>query len=53
MVRASVGADGWGRVLAAASPKVGSGRLLLGLDANHNDGPWVRPDNYQNANADG
>ena len=51
MVRASGGADGWGRVFAAASPRVGSGRLLFALEANHNDGPWVRPDDYRKTNA--
>ncbi len=41
MLRASGGADGWGRMLAAASPRLGSGRLLFALETNHNDGPWI------------
>jgi hypothetical protein len=44
------GEDGWGRILSAASPRVGSGVLLGALELNHNDGPWVRPDDYQKVN---
>jgi hypothetical protein len=46
----SAGEDGWGRILGAASPRVGSGVLLGALELNHNDGPWVRPDDYQKVN---
>ncbi len=46
----SGGNDGWGRVLAAASPRLGGGRLLAALELNHNDGPWVRPDDYRKLN---
>jgi hypothetical protein len=51
LVRLSAGNDGWGRVLAAASPQVGGGYLLGALELNHNDGPWVRPDDYEKINA--
>ena len=34
----------------AASPRVGGGHLLGALELNHNDGPWVRPDDYQKIN---
>ena len=51
LVRLSAGADGWGRLFAAASPRVGSGHLLGALELNHNDGPWVRPDDYRKVNA--
>ena len=44
------GQQGWRRLLAAASPTVGSGHLLLAFEGNHNDGPWVHPDNYQRLN---
>jgi hypothetical protein len=44
------GHDGWGRVLAAASPRVGKGFLLGALEVNHDDGPWVRPDDYRKVN---
>ena len=50
MVRLSAGEQGWGRVFAAASPRVGGGHLLAALELNHNDGPWDRPDDYQKAN---
>jgi hypothetical protein len=44
------GNDGWGRVLAAASPRIRQGALLAAIEVNHNDGPWVRPDDYRKAN---
>jgi hypothetical protein len=47
LVSVSAGQDGWGRVLAAASPRVGQGTLLAAVDANHNDGPWERGDDYR------
>ena len=50
MVRLSTGNDGWRRLLGAASPRVGGGHLLGALEVNHNDGPWVRPDDYQKIN---
>lgn len=50
MFRLSAGNDGWGRILAAASPRVGNGFLLGAIELNHNDGPWVRPDHYQKVN---
>ena len=50
MVRLSAGEQGWGRVFAAASPRVGGGHLLAAFELNHNDGPWDRPDDYQKAN---
>ncbi len=46
----STGQDGWGRVLLAASPKVGGGTLLGALELNHNDGPWVLADDYRKIN---
>jgi hypothetical protein len=50
IVRVSGGNDGWGRLFGAASPRVGAGYLLGALEVNHNDGPWVRPDNYRKLN---
>jgi hypothetical protein len=50
MVSLSAGADSWGRVLAAASPKIGGGTLLAALELNHSDGPWVQPDDYEKIN---
>lgn len=48
--RASGGNDGWGRLFGAASPRVGGGYLLGALEVNHNDGPWIRPDDYRKIN---
>jgi hypothetical protein len=50
IVRASAGNDGWGRIFGAASPRVGGGYLLGALEVNHNDGPWVQPDDYRKIN---
>jgi hypothetical protein len=49
-LRLSAGNDGWSRVFSAASPRLGGGYLLAALEMNHNDGPWVRPDDYQKVN---
>ena len=51
LINLSTGQDGWGRILAAASPAVAGGFLLGAVELNHNDGPWVRPDRYQKVNA--
>jgi outer membrane receptor protein involved in Fe transport len=50
IVRVGGGDQGFGRALAAASPKVGSGQLLGAIEVEHNDGPWERPDNYRKVN---
>ena len=50
IVRVSAGNHGWGRVFGAASPRVGGGYLLGAVEVNHNDGPWVRPDDYRKLN---
>lgn len=47
---ASVGQDGWARVVAAVSPRIGAGHLLAALELNHNDGPWERPDDSKRVN---
>jgi hypothetical protein len=44
------GNNGWARAFGAASPRVGKGYLLGALELNHNDGPWVRSDDYQKVN---
>ncbi|HEX5107163.1 MAG TPA: TonB-dependent receptor [Vicinamibacterales bacterium] len=51
LVSVSVGGDGWGRVFAAASPSLGGGHMLTALELNHNDGPWVRADDFNKVNA--
>jgi hypothetical protein len=46
----STGEEGWQRLLLAASPSVGRGRLLGALELNHNDGPWQLKDDYRKIN---
>jgi hypothetical protein len=50
MLRLSAGNDGWGRMFGAASPRLGGGYLLGALEVNHNDGPWIQPDDYRKVN---
>ena len=44
IARVEGGTYGYGRILAAASPRVGRGHLLVAGEAMGNDGPWERPD---------
>ena len=44
IARVEGGTYGYGRVLAAASPQVGRGHLLVAAEGMGNDGPWERPD---------
>lgn len=46
----TAGSFKYGRLVVADSPKVGAGSFLYGLELYHNDGPWVRPDDYRKAN---
>ena len=50
MATVSVGGQGWGRVFAAASPRRADGHLLAALELIHNDGPWVRGDDFRKFN---
>jgi outer membrane receptor protein involved in Fe transport len=50
IARLSAGGQGWGRLLHAASPRVGRGNLLYALELNRNDGPWTRGDDYRRVN---
>jgi hypothetical protein len=50
VVRLSAGNDGWRRMFGAASPRVPDGDLLAAIEVNHNDGPWVQPDDYRKVN---
>ena len=50
LVSVSAGGDGWGRVFGAASPKVGSGNMLVALELGKNDGPWTVPDDMRKIN---
>ncbi|MFY9804506.1 MAG: TonB-dependent receptor [Candidatus Acidiferrales bacterium] len=44
------GMFGFGRVVFGVSRKLGSGNLLFGGEAYHEDGPWTHPDNYYKLN---
>jgi hypothetical protein len=46
-----IGTDGYDRLFAAGSPRVGAGHLLYGVELSHDDGPFVHPDDYKKANA--
>ena len=50
MLRVSFGGQGWSRVLAAASPRVGGGQLLAAAETARFDGPWEQPDAYRRYN---
>jgi hypothetical protein len=45
-----LGGEGYARAIFAASPQVGGGHVGAALEVAHNDGPWVRPDDYQKIN---
>src|SRR5215475_8859673 len=44
------GMFGYGRAVFGVSQKLGSGTLLYGGEAYHDDGPWKHPDNYYKFN---
>jgi len=44
------GAFGYERGVFGLSQKLGSGHLLYGGEASHDDGPWVHPDDYSKFN---
>jgi outer membrane receptor protein involved in Fe transport len=44
------GMYGYGRAVFGVSQKLGSGSLLYGGEAYHDDGPWKHPDNYYKVN---
>ena len=50
LVRLERGTFGFGRVLAAASPKVGNGTVLAAFESSTNAGPWTVPDSYKKYN---
>ncbi len=51
VLRVTTGNNGFGRVLAAASPTLGSGNLLLAFETGRNDGPWVTPEDARRMNS--
>jgi hypothetical protein len=44
------GMYGYGRAVFGVSQRLGSGSLLYGGEAYHEDGPWKHPDNYYKLN---
>ncbi|MDQ3069823.1 MAG: TonB-dependent receptor [Acidobacteriota bacterium] len=50
LLLASAGHDGWGRVLGAASPRLAGGHVLMAIELNRNDGPWLRGDDFRKVN---
>jgi len=46
----TVGQDAYQRLLLARSVDVGSGKLLYAFEADHNNGPWVNPDDLRRLN---
>jgi hypothetical protein len=44
------GTDGYVRAVAATSTPLASGNLVVGLEAYHENGPWVVPDEYTRYN---
>jgi outer membrane receptor protein involved in Fe transport len=44
------GEDGYERALLAVSPKFGEGDLLIGVDYQHNDGPWDLAEGFRKFN---
>ena len=45
-----LGENGYRRALLADSPAFAAGKLLYALEALHNDGPFIHPDNYRKVN---
>ncbi len=50
LLRVMGGGEGFGRALLAWSHAVGRGRLLAVVEGEHNDGPWVRGDDFRKFN---
>jgi outer membrane cobalamin receptor len=50
LVSVSGGTQGWGRLFGAVSPRLGSGYMLVGAEAVHNDGPWTLEDHFRKVN---
>ncbi|HAF43993.1 MAG TPA: TonB-dependent receptor [Gallionellaceae bacterium] len=46
----TLGGGGFSRLLAAASPTVNEGNLLIAAEGYHNDGPWTVPEHLRKDN---
>jgi outer membrane receptor protein involved in Fe transport len=53
LVDASAGSNRYGRALIVGGADAGPGKLVYGLEAFHDDGPWDAPQNYRKYNAVG
>jgi hypothetical protein len=51
IVRVGGGGQGYARALVAASVPAQTGNVLAALEVQHNDGPWVHPDDFRKVNA--
>jgi len=51
LTRVTAGDFDYGRGLFAASPDMGSGHLLYAVEAQHHDGPWEHPSDFNKTNA--
>ena len=47
LIKLEGGPNRLGRVLFAASSKLGDGHILYAAEGHHSDGPWVSPDDYR------
>ena len=50
LMRIEAGTFGFGRIFAAASPKIGTGNVLAAFESSTNAGPWTVPDSYKKLN---
>ena len=50
LVRVTGGTEGFGRAVAAVSGMAGRGQMLAAFEGEHNDGPWVRRDDFRKIN---
>ncbi|HZZ85296.1 MAG TPA: TonB-dependent receptor [Anaeromyxobacteraceae bacterium] len=50
LLQVAGGTFGFARALAAGSPELAGGRLLYALEVQHEDGPWLHPDDYRRVN---
>jgi hypothetical protein len=50
IVNLQIGTFGYARALFAASPRLGSGHLLVAFESSNNTGPWTVPDSYKKLN---
>ncbi len=47
----TLGSNDYQRAVVGASPSVGNGNLLIGVEAVHNDGPWENPTRFNKFNS--